>query len=105
MDKLGLSIVTEIVVSEEGVLSEEMGQTETHLFQWLLVQVVADTYCSTDDEVHFENFFFFVIDYIFFIIVTKMPWFETESNIVQKFTILVFLWIKEESEIIENIIE
>ena len=73
--------------------------------QRLLVGVVTNANSSTQDEVHLEDLFFFVIDDILFFLVAKVARFESKGHIVQEFTLLVLLGIKEEPEVVEDVIE
>ena len=73
--------------------------------QRLLVSVVTNANSTTQDEVHLEDLFFFVIDDILFFLVAEVAWFKSKGHIVQEFTLLVLLRIKEEPEVVEDVIE
>ena len=62
INKLRLRIVADVVVTKEVVLGQEMGQLVSVLLQWLLIEMVADSHSSIDDQVHLKHLFLFIID-------------------------------------------
>ena len=105
MDKLSLGVVAQIVVAKEVVWRQKVGQIESCLLKWLLVQVVANTNSAADDEVHLKNFFLLIVYNIFILCVAEMAWFQAKSNVVKEFAVLVLLRVEEESEVVKNIIK
>ena len=105
MDELWLGVTADVVVTEEGIRVDLVRQVVRLPIQRLLVGVVTNANSSTQDEVHLEDLFFFVIDDILFFLVAKVARFESKGHIVQEFTLLVLLGIKEEPEVVEDVIE
>lgn len=105
MYELGLGVAAQIVVSEERVRVDLMRYLEWLLLQRLLIRVEPDANSAIEDEVHFEDFFFFVIDHILVLLVRKVARLQTESHIIQKLAVLVFLRVEEETEVVKNVVE
>ena len=75
------------------------------LVQWLLISVIANADKSIQNEVHFEDLLFFVINDILFLFLAEMTRLEAESDIVEKLAVLVRLRVEEETEVVEYVIE
>ena len=67
--------------------------------------MVSHTYCSANDEVHFKDFVFFVVDYVFILAFCEMTRLQAISNVVKELAVFVLLRIEEKPEVIKNIIE
>ena len=65
MNELCLRVVAKVVVTEERVAADLMSNLERHFVKRLLVSVEADSNCAVYDEVHLQNFLFFVVENIF----------------------------------------
>lgn len=61
--------------------------------------------CARDDEIHFEYFFFFIINDIFVVFFAKVARFEAKSDIIKEFAVFVLLRVEEKAEIVENVIK
>jgi len=70
-----------------------------------LILIESNTDLSFHDEVHFNYFFLLVIDNTFLLVVREMARSESKSYIMKEFTVLILVRVKEESEVVENIIE
>ena len=64
-----------------------------------------DSNCTIDNEVHLEYFLFFVINDILIIFVAEVARFKAKCNIIKELALLVLLWVEEESEVVEDVIE
>ena len=95
----------QIVVSKEGVGAEIVGQVESFLAQRLIVQVIANADGSADNEVHFDDFFFFVVNQKAIFLFHKLAGFQTKGHIIQKLCVLVLLRVEEKAEVVENVVE
>jgi len=67
--------------------------------------MVANTNSATNDEVHLKDFLFFVVDYILVLLLRELSWSEAKGHIVEELAVLVLLWVEEESEVVEDVIE
>ena len=105
MHKLSFGIAAQIVVTEEGIDSDCVSQNVGLLLKRLLVSVITDADISIEDEVHFEDLFFFVVDHVFVFLLAEMAWLQSEGYIVEELAILVLLRVKEEPEVIEDVVE
>ena len=105
MHKLRLRVVANIVVTEEGVLRDEMSQLVPLLLQWLLVEMESNTNRAIENEKHLIYFLLFVVDDVLILLVTEVPWLQSECNIVKELTILVCLRIEEKPEVVEYVIK
>ena len=105
MDELSLCVAAKIVVSEEGVGANLVSDVVGLLLERLLVGVVPDTNSALQDKVHLKNLFLFVVDHILFLLVAEVARLQAESHIVEELAILVLLRVKEETEVIENVVE
>ena len=82
MDKLSFEIVWQVVIAKELVSLEAKGKLIlSTVNQRLLILVEANTDLATDDKVHFEDFFLFVIN-DFITLVWKTPGFKAEGHIM-----------------------
>jgi len=61
--------------------------------------------CARDDEIHFEHFFFFIINNVFVVFLAEVARFEAKSDIIQEFAVFVLLRVEEKAEIVENVIK
>ena len=105
MDELCLSVIAQIVISKKAIWAQEVGQVEPGSLKRLLEEMVANTDRAADHEVHLEDLFLFVIDYLLILLVEEMSWFEAECHIIQKLVILVGHGVEEESKVVEYVIE
>ena len=103
--KLSLRVAAKIVIAEERVGADLMRDLERLPLKWLLIGMEPDSNCSIEDEIHLEDFFFFVVDDLLVFLLGKVTRLQTESHIVQEFAVLVFLRVEEESEVVEYVIE
>lgn len=103
--KFRLGIVADVVVAKELISWQEICQLVSLLVQILLVEMVTNTNCSTEDEIHLKYFCLFVVDYTLLFFVNEFSRLQTKGNIVQELAVLVLLWIKEEAEVVEDVIE
>ena len=105
MHELSLGVAAQVVVSEERVGSDLVSDVVRLLLQGLLVGVIADTDCALKDKVHLKDFFLFVVDDILLLLVAEVARLQSESHIVEELAVLVLLWVEEESEVVENVVE
>ena len=103
--ELSFSVVAQVVVAEEGVGAEVVGQRVPVLLERLLVQVIADADCATDDEVHLEDFLLFVVDHVLVFLLAEVAGLQAKGNVIQEFAVLILLGLEEESEVVEDVIE
>ena len=82
-----------------------MGGLESLFLERLLVHVVSDADLALSDEVHFQDLLFFVVDYILVLFLAEVSWFQAKCNVVQELAFLILLWVEEEAEVVEHIIE
>ena len=82
-----------------------MRNLEGHFVQWLLVRMETDAYRASHDEVHFEDFFFLVVDHVLVIFVGEVARLEPEGHIIKKFAILILLRVEEEAEVIKDVVK
>ena len=67
--------------------------------------MIANADCTIQDEVHLQDFFFFVIDDVLVFFLTEVPRLKAKCNIIQELAVLVLLRIEEEAEVVEDVIE
>lgn len=103
--KLSLRVAAKIVVAEERVGADLMRDLERFPLKWLLIGMEPNANCSIEDEVHLKDFFLLVVDDLLVFLLWKVTRLQTESHIVQKFAVLVFLRVEEESEVVEYVVE
>ena len=103
--ELSLSVTAKVEVAKERVRVYLMRDLERLLLQRLLVSMEPDTNSAIEDEIHLENFLFFIIDDILVFFLREVARFQTEGHIVEELAVLVFLRIEEESEVVEDVIE
>ena len=75
------------------------------LLERLLIHVVSNTNLPLCDEIHLQYFLFLIIDYVLIFFLAEVSWLKTKGYIIEELALLIFLWIKEEAEVVEHIIE
>ena len=105
MDEFGLRVVAQVVVAEEGVAADLVGDLERHLVQRLLIGVESDSHSAVDDEVHLQDLLLFIVDDVLVLLVAKMAGFQSEGHVVEELAVLVLLRVEEEAEVVEDVVE
>jgi RNase adaptor protein for sRNA GlmZ degradation len=105
MDKLRFSVIAKVEVSKERVLSKVVSDLIAFFLERLLVQMVSHANSSADNEVHLENFFFFIIDNVLVLLLTEVTGFQSKGNVVEELAIFILLRVEEETEVVEYVIE
>ena len=67
--------------------------------------MIANTNCTIQDEVHLKDFLFLVIDDILVFFLAEVSGLKAKGNIIEELAIFVLLWIEEEAEVVEDVIE
>ena len=75
------------------------------LLKRLLIHVVSNTNLPLCDEIHLQYFLFLIIDYVLIFFLAEVSWLKTKGYIIEELALLIFLWIKEETEVVEHIVE
>ena len=105
MDEFGLRVVAQVVVAEEGVAADLVGDLERHLVQRLLIGMESDSHSAVDDEVHLQDLLLFIVDDVLVLLVAKMAGFQSEGHVVEELAVLVLLRVEEETEVVEDVVE
>jgi hypothetical protein len=100
-----LSVVKDVVVAEEGVAAKLVSYLIAALNEWLLIEVVADSYRAADDKVHFKHFVLFIVNHVLVLLFVKMARLEAIGDVVEEFAVFVLLGVKEKSEVVEHVVE
>ena len=67
--------------------------------------MVSDAHSATDDEVHFSDLFFFIIQDVLSLLLREVTGQQTKCYIVEELGAYVLLRVEEDSEVVKNIIE
>lgn len=103
--ELWWNVKEDVVIAEKAVLSQIVSDLVIFLVLRLLIEVISDPYTSTNNEIHFEYLFFFVVDNIPAILCRELAWIQTKCNFVKEFGVCMLLGVKEDAEVVENVIE
>jgi len=103
--KLSFRVAAQIIVAEEGVGADLMGDLEWLPLKWLLIGMEPNANGAIENEVHLKDFFFFVVDDLLVFLLGKVARLQTESHVVEELAVLVLLRVEEESEVVEYVIE
>ena len=103
--ELGLGVVAQVVVAEEGVAADLMRDLEWHLVKRLLIGVETDANSAVQDEVHLKHLLLLVVDDVLVLLLAEVARLEAESHIVKELAVLVLLRVEEEAEVVEDIIK